>query len=240
MSAPQALSVTELNRRVHSVLEERFAEVWVAGEVSDPRAYPSGHTYFKLKDAESQLSAVLFKGAAAGLRFTLEHGLAVTVRGRVSSYVKRGEVQLIVDRVEPAGAGALQLAFEQLKAKLTSEGLFDESRKKPLPAFPGRIGVVTSSAGAAVTEAASRPPRPSTSASRAALSGTTSSAAAEGVGARRSATKSAMVKSVSWPTQETTGMREAAMARATGSSLNAQRSSREPPPRPTRRTSVSG
>ncbi len=150
MSAPRALTVTELNKRVHSVLEECFAEVWVAGEVSDPRAYPSGHTYFKLKDAESQLSAVLFKGAVAGMRFTLEHGLAVTVRGRVSTYIKRGEVQLIVDHVEPAGAGALQLAFEQLKAKLAAEGLFDEARKRPLPAFPRRVGVVTSSAGAAV------------------------------------------------------------------------------------------
>ena len=152
LSRPRALSVTQLNERVHGLLEESFSDVWVEGEVSDPRTFPSGHTYFTLKDAESQISAVLFKGAASALRFKLEHGLEVLARGRVTTYVKRGQVQLVVSHVEPLAAGALQLAFEQLKKKLSAEGLFDESRKKPLPKFPERIGVVTSVQGAALRD----------------------------------------------------------------------------------------
>ncbi|MDE2293528.1 MAG: exodeoxyribonuclease VII large subunit [Elusimicrobia bacterium] len=149
-TARRALTVTQLNQRIHMLLEEAFSEVWVEGEVSDPRTYPSGHTYFKLKDAESQLSAVLFRGVASSLRFKLEHGLVVLARGRVTTYMKRGETQLVVTAVEPKEAGALQLAFEQLKAKLQAEGLFDEGRKRPLPPYPKVVGVVTSSAGAAV------------------------------------------------------------------------------------------
>ena len=149
---PKALTVTELNRRIHDLMESTFAEVWVEGEVSDPKTYPSGHTYFTLKDAESQLSAVLFKGVAAGVRFKLEHGLVVLARGRVSTYMKRGQYQLIVSALEPKSAGALQLAFEQLKKKLEAEGLFDEERKRPLPAFPERIGIVTSLQGAAIRD----------------------------------------------------------------------------------------
>ena len=145
-----ALSVTELSKRIHSVLEECFPELWVEGEVSDPRPYPSGHTYFKLKDSESQISAVIFKGAAASIRFKLEHGLVVLARGRVTTYMKRGEYQFVVNALEPKETGALQLAFEQLKRKLQAEGLFEAGRKKPLPPFPARIGVITSSAGAAV------------------------------------------------------------------------------------------
>ena len=151
-SGTKALSVSELNRRAQSLLESSFPEVWVEGEVSDPRAYPSGHTYFTLKDAGSSVSAVLFKGAASGLKFKLEHGLKVLALGRVSLYLPRGQYQLICARLQPRRMGDLQLAFEQLKKKLAAEGLFDESRKKPLPRMPRRIGIVTSLQGAAVRD----------------------------------------------------------------------------------------
>ncbi|MBI3299836.1 MAG: exodeoxyribonuclease VII large subunit [Elusimicrobia bacterium] len=152
MSARAALSVTELSRRIHDTLEETFPEVWVEGELSDPRPYPSGHTYFKLKDAESQISAVIFRGDAAAIRFKLEHGLQVLARGRVTTYMKRGEYQFIVNAMEPKEVGALQLAFEQLKKKLQAEGLFDDTRKRAIPAYPASVGIVTSSAGAAVRD----------------------------------------------------------------------------------------
>ncbi|MFA5138074.1 MAG: exodeoxyribonuclease VII large subunit [Elusimicrobiota bacterium] len=151
-SETKALSVSELNRRAQSLLESSFPEVWVEGEVSDPRTYPSGHTYFTLKDAESSVSAVIFKGAASGLKFKLEHGLKVLALGRVSLYLPRGQYQLICTRLQPKQIGDLQLAFEQLKKKLASEGLFDESRKKSLPRLPRRIGIVTSLQGAAVRD----------------------------------------------------------------------------------------
>lgn len=148
----QTITVGELSRRIHDLLEDSFGDVWVEGEVSDPRTFPSGHTYFTLKDSESQIQSVLFKGAGARLRFKLEHGLQVVVRGRVSTYVKRGQYQLIASGIEPKAAGALQLAFEQLKRKLQEEGLFDAERKKALPPFPERIGIVTSIQGAAVRD----------------------------------------------------------------------------------------
>jgi exodeoxyribonuclease VII large subunit len=137
---------------VHDLLESGFPDVWVEGEVSDPRAYPSGHTYFTLKDAEAQISAVLFKGFSANLKFKVEHGLQVLARGRVSTYIKRGQYQFIATCLEPKAAGALQLAFEQLKKKLQAEGLFDEARKRRLPPFPRRIGIVTSLKGAAIRD----------------------------------------------------------------------------------------
>ncbi|MFH1726375.1 MAG: exodeoxyribonuclease VII large subunit [Elusimicrobiota bacterium] len=148
----KVLSVTRLNELIHDALESSFADVWVEGEISDPRAYPSGHTYFTLKDPESQVSAVLFRGSAAALRFKPEHGLQVLARGRVSTYMKRGQYQLIVTQMQPKAAGALQLAFEQLKRRLAAEGLFDESRKKPLPPVPERVGIVTSLQGAAIRD----------------------------------------------------------------------------------------
>ncbi len=151
-SPARALTVTELNSRVHDFLEGAFAEVWVEGEVSDPRPYPSGHVYFTLKDEQSQLSAVMFRSDSARLRFSLEHGLLVLARGRVSTYLKRGQVQLVVSEVEPKAAGALQLAFEQLKKRLEAEGLFAPERKKALPPFPERIGIVTSLQGAALRD----------------------------------------------------------------------------------------
>ncbi|HAH06190.1 MAG TPA: exodeoxyribonuclease VII large subunit [Elusimicrobia bacterium] len=151
-TATKPLTVTELSRSIHDLLESQLPDVWVVGEVSQPKTYGSGHTYFTLKDAESQLSCVLFKGAASGLRFKLEHGLEVVARGRVSHYAGSGRTQLIASFLQPKAMGALQLAFEQLKAKLAADGLFDPSRKKPLPLFPERIGIVTSPQGAAIRD----------------------------------------------------------------------------------------
>ena len=146
----RVFTVSEVNQQVHELLEASFPELWIEGEVSNCRAYPSGHTYMTLKDEQSQVSAVLFKGSAYGLKFKPTDGLKVLVRARVSSYVKRGDLQLVLSHMEPREKGALQLAFEQLKAKLQAEGLFDEERKKPLPAYPRSVGVVTSRQGAAV------------------------------------------------------------------------------------------
>lgn len=146
----RVFSVTEVNSQIHELLEASFPELWVEGEISNCRAYPSGHTYLTLKDANSQISAVLFKGSARDVRFKPADGLKVLVKARVSSYTKRGDLQLILSAMEPRDVGALQLAFEQLKAKLLKEGLFDESRKKELPLFPRRIGIVTSPQGAAI------------------------------------------------------------------------------------------
>src|SRR6185295_18098761 len=110
------------------LLEASFPELWVEGEISNCKAYPSGHTYMSLKDEGAQIKAVLFKGAAYGIKFKPVDGLKVLVRGRVSSYAPRGDLQLILSAMEPREKGALQLAFEQLKAKLEAEGLFDEDR----------------------------------------------------------------------------------------------------------------
>ncbi|MBI3288214.1 MAG: exodeoxyribonuclease VII large subunit, partial [Elusimicrobia bacterium] len=143
-------TVAELNAQVHELLESSFPELWVEGEVSNCKAYPSGHTYLSLKDDKAQVRAVLFKGAAYGVKFKLQDGLKVLVRGRVTSYEPRGELQLIISAAEPREKGALQLALEQLKAKLQAEGLFDADRKKALPPYPGVVGVVTSGSGAAV------------------------------------------------------------------------------------------
>ena len=143
-------TISEVNSQIHELLEVSFPELWVEGEISNCRAYPSGHTYLTLKDENSQIQAVLFKGAAAAVRFKAQDGHKVLVRARVSSYLKRGDVQLIISAMEPREKGALQLAFEQLKAKLAAEGLFEEERKKPLPAYPRCVGIVTSLQGAAV------------------------------------------------------------------------------------------
>jgi len=146
------LTVSQLNAQVRDLLEETLPAVWVEGEISNLRRYPSGHTYFTLKDASAQISAVLFRGPAAWLRFRPEDGLKVLVRGRVGLYEARGSYQIVVEAMEPAGLGALQLALEQLKAKLQAEGLFDPARKRPLPALPRRIGIVTSRSGAALRD----------------------------------------------------------------------------------------
>lgn len=145
----KALSVARLTALLQELVEENFVDVLVEGEVSNLARPASGHCYFTLKDAEAQLRAVMFKPQARALRFALENGTQVVCRGRVSLYRQRGEVQLVVEQIEPSGLGGLQLALEQLKQRLAAEGLFAEELKKPLPAFPTMIGVVTSPTGAA-------------------------------------------------------------------------------------------
>ena len=144
------LTVTELTSQVRMALEGQFPVVWVEGEISNLRRPSSGHQYFTLKDQTSQIRVVLFRGVAHLLPFLLEEGLEVIVRGHVTVYEARGEYQLILEAVEPKGVGALQLAFEQLKKKLEDEGLFQQSRKRPLPSFPKKVGVITSRHGAAL------------------------------------------------------------------------------------------
>lgn len=146
------LSVSSLTRLIRDSLERQFPDVWVEAEISNLRVPSSGHVYFTLKDDQSQLRGVLFRTTAQRLRFALQEGMAVIARGRITLYEPRGEYQLVVEAVEPKGIGALQLAYEQLKARLAAEGLFDEARKRPLPAFPTTVGVVTSLAGAAIRD----------------------------------------------------------------------------------------
>ncbi len=144
--------VGELNAEVQSLFETQFRGIWVAGEVSGCRVASSGHYYFSLKDEQSQLKCALFKGAARFAKFKPQDGLAVLARGSLEVYEARGEYQLIVELLEPQGAGALQVAFEQLKKKLAAEGLFEAARKRALPKLPRRIGVVTSPAGAVISD----------------------------------------------------------------------------------------
>lgn len=150
---PAILSVSELTRRVRSLLEEGLGDVWVEGEISNLRKQSSGHQYFTLKDAGSQLSCVLFSRTAAGLRgVALSDGQSVQVFGGVSVYEPRGQYQMIVRLVQNRGEGALQAKFEALKRKLAAEGLFETDRKRPLPRFPRRVGLVTSPTGAAIRD----------------------------------------------------------------------------------------
>jgi exodeoxyribonuclease VII large subunit len=148
----RVLTVSEITGAVKLLLEERFPDVWVRGEISNLRKAASGHAYFTLKDEKAVIRAVLFRGSRNGLRFEPGDGMKVVAHGSLNVFDKRGEYQLIVDFVEPEGVGALQLAFEQLKEKLRREGLFEESRKKPIPAFPEAVGVVTSPSGAALRD----------------------------------------------------------------------------------------
>jgi exodeoxyribonuclease VII large subunit len=141
-------TVRDLVTGIRQQVEREYSDLWVEGEISNCRPAPSGHIYFTLKDGEAQLPVVLFRRQAQMLRFHPQDGLAVLVRGRISVYESRGQLQLIAEMVEPRGAGALQLAFEQLKARLLAEGLFDQTRKRPLPAFPHCVGVITSIGGA--------------------------------------------------------------------------------------------
>jgi exodeoxyribonuclease VII large subunit len=144
------LSVSELNELVKETLESQLDDYWVAGEISNLRIPPSGHLYFTLKDAKSQIAAVMFRRQGMALRFTPKNGMAVLCFARVGMYPVRGDLQLYVECMEPRGQGALYLAFEQLKVKLTAEGLFAEARKRPLPFLPACIGIVTSEQGAAL------------------------------------------------------------------------------------------
>jgi exodeoxyribonuclease VII large subunit len=148
----RVLTVTELTGEIRSTLEDAFVDVWVQGEISNYRLWNTGHAYFTLKDAGAQVKAVIFRSAVRLLRFKPQDGLHVVVRGRVSVYDPKGEYQLVCEHVEPRGLGALQLAFDQVRARLAAEGLFDEQRKRPLPALPRKIGVVTSLDGAAVRD----------------------------------------------------------------------------------------
>jgi len=146
------LTVTELTEEIRKILEGGFSSVWVQGEISNYKRAPSGHSYFTLKDDNSQVKSVMFKGQSRFLKFKLEDGLKVLGWGRVSVYSPRGEYQLVVETLEPVGLGSLMLALEQLKAKLSAEGLFEVSRKKSLPRKPQTVGVVTSATGAAVRD----------------------------------------------------------------------------------------
>ncbi len=144
--------VRELNAAVQRLFDAEFRSVSVAGEISGCHQAASGHYYFSLKDEISQVKCVLFKGSARFVRFKPQNGLAVIVRGNLDVYEARGEYQLLIDSLEPQGAGALQLAFEQLKQKLSDEGLFEASRKRPLPKLPRRIGLITSPSGAVIRD----------------------------------------------------------------------------------------
>jgi exodeoxyribonuclease VII large subunit len=148
----EVLSVSQLNNRARLLLEDVFAQVWVEGEISNLARPASGHVYFTLKDGQAQVRCALFRQNALRVRQALRDGLAVRVRGKVSLFEGRGDYQLILDSVEPAGDGALRLAFEALKGKLSDEGLFAAERKRPLPSHPRRIGIVSSPTGAVIRD----------------------------------------------------------------------------------------
>src|SRR5579884_254647 len=144
--------VADLVSAVRTTVERGYTDIWVEGEISNFRPSESGHLYFTLKDGDAQLRIVMFRSQARLLRFRPENGMQIIARGRVTIYDARGELQLSAEFLEPVGAGALQLAFEQLKNKLAQEGLFDPARRKPLPPLPRRIGIVTSPRGAALQD----------------------------------------------------------------------------------------
>lgn len=143
-------TVSELTRDIKRLLEERYPFIWLCGEISNVGKSPSGHLYFTLKDEQSQVQCVMFRGQLRNIQFEIEDGLSVTGLGRISVYEPRGAYQLIFEYIEPQGIGALQIAFEQLKEKLAAEGLFDERHKKPLPFLPRKISLITSPTGAVV------------------------------------------------------------------------------------------
>jgi len=149
---PSVLSVAQLTRRITALLEEGIGTVWVEGEISNLRKQSSGHSYFTLKDEHAQLSCVLFSRTASGQRVELQDGLQVQLYGQVSVYQARGQYQLIVSLIQPKGEGVLQARFEELKRRLAAEGLFDQERKRMIPRFPRRIGLVTSPTGAAIRD----------------------------------------------------------------------------------------
>jgi exodeoxyribonuclease VII large subunit len=149
---PRTWTVSELTAQIRGVLEPSFTQVWIQGEVSNYRPAASGHAYFSLKDQGSAISAAVFGWGSRRRGFELKDGLQVLCRGKVTVYPPRGTYQLTIEHIEPLGAGALQIAFEQLKAKLAGEGLFEPSRKRTLPAYPKRLAVVTSPSGAAIQD----------------------------------------------------------------------------------------
>src|SRR3989475_6247992 len=145
-------TVRDLVVAVRTHIEREYSDIWVEGEISNFRAHDSGHLYFTLKDQNAQIRAVMFRSSARLLRFRPENGMQIVLRGRVTIYEDRGELQISAEYLEPKGAGALQVAFEQLKAKLEAEGLFDSSRKKAIPVLPSRIGIVSSPQAAALRD----------------------------------------------------------------------------------------
>ncbi|MBI4383285.1 MAG: exodeoxyribonuclease VII large subunit [Nitrospinae bacterium] len=149
---PRIYSVSEVTQDIRAILESAFDALWVEGEISNLRVASSQHAYFVLKDDRAQVRCVMFRGQRAGMKYRPEDGDQVLAFGRITVYDARGEYQVIVETLEPRGLGALQKAFEQLKQKLSAEGLFDEARKRPLPEFPWKIGVVTSPTGAVIRD----------------------------------------------------------------------------------------
>ena len=145
-------TVSQIGAEIRDLIERKFLDIWVEGEISNFKASTAGHFYFTLKDDKAQLSAVCFRNAARLLRFRPENGKIFRARGRISTYEVRGEYQMIVEVLEPVGLGNLQLAFDQLKEKLQKEGLFDPARKRPIPALPRRVGIVTSPRSAAIRD----------------------------------------------------------------------------------------
>ncbi|WP_246514914.1 exodeoxyribonuclease VII large subunit [Desulfonema limicola] len=146
----QIFTVSALTAEIKALLEDRFSFVWITGEISNFHVPASGHFYFTLKDQKAQINAVMFKGQNKNLKFMPEHGMSITGLGRIGLYEPRGSYQIIFEYLEPKGVGELQIAFEQLKARLASEGLFDEKHKKPIPFLPEKISVVTSRTGAVI------------------------------------------------------------------------------------------
>lgn len=151
-ASPSILTVSQLTQTLKNLIEENFSAVWVSGEVSNFHAHSSGHFYFTLKDAKSQISACMFRGANRSLKFNLKDGLEVVVQGRLSIYEPRGSYQIIAEYLEPKGLGALQLAFTQLRDRLLAEGLFAPELKQSLPFFPKNIGIITSPTGAVISD----------------------------------------------------------------------------------------
>src|SRR6266571_255343 len=150
----KVLSVAELTRAIRGTLETKFRAVWVQGEISNYKLHPSGHQYFTLKDARAQIACVIFRNTMPPLRIPISDGAQVQVYGNVSVFEARGQYQLSVQILQTRGLGLLQAKFEALKRKLEAEGLFDAARKRPLPKFPRRIGIVTSPSGVAIRELA--------------------------------------------------------------------------------------
>jgi exodeoxyribonuclease VII large subunit len=148
----RVVSVSEVTAGIRMAIESGFDELWIEGEISNCRVWNTGHVYFTLKDSAAQLKAVMFRSASRYLKFTIEDGIHVVARGRLSVYEPKGEYQLVCEHLEPHGRGALQLAFEQLKRKLQAEGLFAADRKRPIPSLPNKIGIVTSLDGAALRD----------------------------------------------------------------------------------------